>query len=122
MSKNKGFFALFKTKAERSAYAKWRRDQYNKEHPKLNWKVRADVIYMKNGGVVDYRMQDVAMGSSKHRTKKEALARYNAAVNSEKNNKSYVLNKSGQNKLNERDSGDCSFYEYKLVKINERQK
>ena len=38
MSRQKmAFLDLFKTKAERKAYAKGRKDQYNKEHPKLKW-------------------------------------------------------------------------------------
>lgn len=116
------FKDLFKTKAERRAYAKGRRDQYNKEHPKLRWKVQADSIYMKNGGKVDYKFTDVVIGSSKHRTKKAALEAYNEAVAREKDWKSNVLKRSKAGKLNEYDSGDCSYYDFKLVKINERKK
>lgn len=116
------FKDLFKTKAEREAYAKGRRDQYNKEHPKLKWKVQSDAIYMKNGGVVEHKMTDVRMGSSKHKTKKEALKAYKDAIKHEKIWKENVISRSKAGKLNEFDSGDCSYYDYKLVKINERQK
>lgn len=116
------FKDLFKTKAERRAYAKGRKDQYNKEHPLYKWKVQADSIYMKNGGKIDYKFTDTKMGSSKHRTKKEAEKAYKAAIAREKDWKASVLSRSKAGKLNEYDSGDCSYYDFKLVKINEREK
>ena len=114
-------FSLFKSKEEKRAYAIGRRHQYNKEHPKLNWKVQVDAIYMKNGNKVDYKFTDTA-GSGKYRTKKEAEKAYRDAVKREKNWKESVLSRSKKGKLNEYDSGDCSYNEYKLVKINERKK
>ena len=116
------FKDLFKTKAERKAYAKGRKDQYNKEHPKLKWKVQSDSIYMKNGGKVDYKFTDVKMGSSKHKTKKEALKAYNEAIKRQKDWKNNVISRSKAGKLNEYDSGDCCYYDFKIVKINEREK
>ena len=77
---------------------------------------------MKNGGKVDYKFTDVVMGSSKHRTKKEAEKAYREAIAKEKAWKSSVLSRSKAGKLNEYDSGDCSYYDFKLVKINERKK
>ena len=77
---------------------------------------------MKNGGKVDYKFTDVVMGSSKHRTKKEAEKAYREAIAKEKAWKSFVLSRSKAGKLNEYNSGDCSYYDFKLVKINERKK
>lgn len=116
------FKDLFKTKAERRAYAKGRRDQYNKEHPLYKWKVRSDSVYMKNGGKVDYKFTDVVLGSSKHRTKKEAEKALKAAIAHEKDWKASVLSRSKAGKLNEYDSDDRSYSDFKLVKINERKK
>lgn len=113
---------MFKTESERRAYAMGRRHQYNKEHPKYKWKVQADGIYMKNGGKVDYKFTDVAIGSSKHTSKKSALEALRAAIKREKNNKEYVLSRSKAGKLDEYDSQDCSYYDFKLVRIDERKK
>jgi RPA family protein len=114
-------FNLFKTNAEKRAYAIGRKHQYNKEHPLFKWKVQVDSIYMKNGNVVDYKFTDTA-GSQKYRTKKEAEAALKRAVKNEKWQKERVLKKSKAGTLNEFDSQDCNYEEFKLVKIHERKK
>ena len=115
------FKDLFKTKAERKAYAKGRRDQYNKEHPKLKWAVQGTHIYMKNGGKVD-NLFSGSIPAVKFKTKKTALDYLRKGIDREKLHKQRVIKNSKAGKLNEHDSQDRSFYEYKLVKINERAK
>ena len=62
------------------------------------------------------------LGASKFRTRKEAEKAYKAAVEREKHWKIDVLKRSRVGKLNERDSGDRTYYDFKLVKINERKR
>ena len=51
---------------------------------------------MKNGGKADYKFTDVVMGSSKHRTKKEAEKALKSAIAHEKDWKENVLKRSKQ--------------------------
>lgn len=113
-------FNLFKTKAEKRAYAIGRKHQYDKEHPLMKYKVSVDSIYMNNSNKIDYRMKDIKMGSSYHKTKKSALKALKEAISREKNQKEYVLRKAKSGTLNMNDSGDHSYYDFKIVKCNKR--
>ena len=113
-------FNLFKTKAEKRAYAIGRKHQYNMEHPLMKYKVSVDSIYMNNENKVEYRMKDVKMGSSYHKTKKSALKALRDAINGEKYQKQHVLSKAKAGTLNMYDSQDHSYYDFKIVKCNKR--
>ena len=112
-------FNLFKTKAEKKAYAIGRKHQYDKEHPLMKYKVSSSVVYMNNQNKVDHRY-DVKMGSSYHKTKKDALKALRKAVKGEEIQKQRVLKKAKAGTLNMRDSQDHSYYDFKIVKCNKR--
>ena len=67
------FKDLFKTKAERKAYVKGRRDQYNKEHPKLKWGIETKTKYFNKDGSLCNNPSWTLYDPNKFKTKQEAL-------------------------------------------------
>lgn len=116
------FKDLFKTKAEREAYARGRKDQYNKEHPKLRWGVQS-IHYSFNEDGTPYGTPYTTMNeTAKFKTKKQALSVLNDAEKSMLRHKNRVLDAVKKKKVNIYDSEDSGYTDYKLVKINERKK
>ena len=115
------FKDLFKTKAEREAYAKGRKDQYNKEHPKLRWGVETTTFRFNSDGSLDGKSTRV-FAHNKYQTKQEARDALTRAVKSEKYQERRVLDAVRKRKVNVRDSDDCQFDKFRLVRINERKK
>ena len=113
-------FSLFKSEAEKRAYAIGRKHQYNKEHPLMKYKVSVDSIYMNNDNKIEHRSKDIKLYSSYHKTKKSALEALKERKASEKNQKEYVLRKAKNGTLNMNDSSDHSYYEFKIKKVNKR--
>lgn len=110
------FKDLFKTKAERRAYAKGRKDQFNKEHPKLKWGVKTTTYYFNEDGSLFHKGSSVHPGA-KFRTKKEATSALKRVIKNEKYNKAKVKEAVRKKKVTRENSYD----DFKLVKINERQ-
>ena len=116
------FKDLFKTKAERRAYAKGRRDQYNKEHPKLKYAVASTNYHFKEDGSHLSKPYTSIPNHCKYATKREAQEALKRAISSEAQRKKRVLKAVSDKKVNVFDSYDCSYSDFKLVKINERKK
>ncbi len=116
------FKDLFKTKAEREAYAKGRRDQYNKEHPKLRWGVESIHYNFNEDGTLYGKPYTTMTSTAKFKTKKEALSVCNDAKKAGKLRKKRVLDAVKKKKVNVYDSSDSSYTDYRLVKLNERKK
>ena len=109
---------LFKSKAERRAYAKGRRDQFNKEHPKLRWGVVTNKKYFNSDGSLHSSSDGPVSG---YRTKKEALEVLRRAHKTEKMKKERFMRLKKEGKINEHNSHDCSYDESRLVRINKRK-
>ncbi len=114
------FKDLFKTKAERKAYAKGRKDQYNKEHPKFNWGIETTTHKYNADGSLDGKPYGRVLPGGRFKTKKEARAALERAVKNEHYHKESVLKAARSGKVNIYDSNDSQFDTFKLVKINER--
>lgn len=115
------FKDLFKTKAERRAYAKGRRDQYNKEHPKLNWGVETTTFRFNSDGSLDSKSSRVLPGSA-FKTKNEAIGALERAIRNEQYQKKKVLSAARNKNVNIFNSDDCQYDSFRLVKINERKR
>ena len=116
-----GFKDLFKTKAEQKAYAKGRRDQYNKEHPLMRWGIETTTFHYNSDGSLSHKTKGRILPGSKFKTKREALTAFERAVNNERYQKERVLKASRSKNVNIYDSQDCQYDTYKIVKINERK-
>ncbi|MBQ3589829.1 MAG: hypothetical protein II980_05190 [Clostridia bacterium] len=114
------FKDLFKTKAERKAYAKGRKDQYNKEHPKLKWGIQTTSYVFNKDGSLSYKDVDV-YSRNKFKTKKQALEALKHSRELEKYKKARILEAVKNKNVNIYSSHDSRYSDYKLVKINERQ-
>lgn len=122
MKNKKGFLGLFKTKAEQKAYAIGRRHQYNKEHPKLKWGVETTTYNFNEDGSHYVKPWVRVHDYHKYSSKKQAEAVLKRAIEDEENSKMRVLKAVKNKKVNIYDSADCSYNDYRLVKINERKK
>ena len=111
---------LFKTNAEKKAYALGRRHQYNKEHPLMKYKVAVDCVYMNNDNKIEHISKDCKSYSSYHKSKKSAMESLNEAIKREKDQKEYVLRKAKAGTLNMYDSQDHSYYDFKMIRCNKR--
>lgn len=116
------FKDLFKSKAERRAYAKGRRDQYNKEHPKLRYAIETTTYRFDENGSIENKPYGRILPGFKYRTKKEAIASLNRAIKQEKHRKARVLKDVKRGKVDIYDSAHDQYDDFKLVKINERKK
>lgn len=116
------FKDLFKTKAEREAYAKGRRDQYNKEHPKLRYAIETTTYRYNEDGSLANKPYGRVLPGSKFKTKKEAQAALERAVKNEKHTKQVVQDAARKGKVNIYDSAFDQYDDYKLIRINERAK
>ena len=116
-----GFKDLFKSKAEQKAYAQGRRDQYNKEHPKLKWGLESTRFYFNKDGTIFSKSTSV-LPSDKYTSRSAALEGLNKRNKEMKLQKQRVLEAVKRKNVNEFNSYDCSYTDYKLVKINERKK
>ena len=116
------FKDLFKTKAEREAYARGRKDQYNKEHPKLRWGVQSIHYSFNEDGTLYGTPYTTMNESAKFKTKKQALSVLNDAEKSMLRRKNRVLDAVKKKKVDIYQSVDSSYTDYKFVKINERKK
>ena len=112
---------LFKTKAEREAYAKGRKDQYNKEHPKLRWGIETTTFRFNSDGSLDGKSARV-LSHNKYKTKQEARAALTRAVKSEMYQERRVLDAARKKRVNVHNSDDCQFDRFRLVRINERKR
>ena len=112
------FKDLFKTKAERFAYAKGRRDQYNKEHPLTNYAVEA-IHHSFNKDGTRYGEPYSVLGS-RHKTASEANKACKAANEREKYRKKRVLEAVRNKKVNVFSSNDSTYTEYRVIKKKER--
>ena len=122
MAKKNGLFGLFKTKAERKAYAIGRRHQYDKEHPKLKWGVETTTYNFNEDGSHQNKPWVRVHDFDKYKSKKQAEAALKRAIENEKFDKARVMNDVKNKKVNIFDSADNSYNDYRLVKINERKK
>ena len=116
------FKDLFKSKKERSAYAKGRRDQYNKEHPKLRYGIETTTFTFNADGTLFTKPYGSVLPGHKFKTKKEANAALARAKKNESVRKKAVKDAVRKGKVNVYDSYSSHYNEYKLVKINERKK
>ena len=116
------FKDLFKTKAERRAYAKGRRDQYNKEHPKLRYAIETTTYRFNENGTLANRPYGRVLPGGKFKTKKEAESALFRARKNESHTKRIVKEAVRKGKVNIYDSAYDQYDEYKLIKINERAK
>lgn len=122
MAKKKGVLSLFKTKAERKAYAIGRRHQYNKEHPKFKWGIETTTYNFNEDGSYYNKPWVTVHDRNKYKSKKQAEAALKRAIEDEKFDKERVLKAVKNKKVNIFDSADSSYNDYRLVKINERKK
>ena len=114
------FKDLFKSKAERRAYAKGRKDQYNKEHPRLKWGIQTTTyIFDKDGSL--WNTDTDIYSEDKYSSKKDASRALNNQVNEEKYRKEKVLKSVKKKDVNVHSAHDCAYRDYKLVRINERK-
>ena len=111
----------YKTKAERKAYAKGRKDQYNKEHPLYKWGVETTTFRFNKDGSLNSKSSRVLPGF-KFFTKKDALDALERAVRNEEFQQKRVSKAVKNKSVNIYDSDDCQFDKFKLVKISERKK
>ena len=116
------FKDLFKTKAERKAYAKGRKDQYNKEHPKLRYAIETTTFRFNEDGTLANKPFGRVLPGCKYKTKKEATAALSRARKREAYTKKLVQESVRKGKVNINDSAYDQYDNYKLIKINERQK
>lgn len=115
------FKDLFKTKAERKAYAKGRKDQYNKEHPLYKWGVETTTFRFNKDGSLDSKSSRVLPGS-KFFTKKDAKGALERAIRNEEYHEKRILKAVKNKNVNIYDSDDCQYNKFRLVKISERKR
>ena len=116
------FKDLFKSKAERRAYARGRRDQYNKEHPKLRYAIETTTYQFEEDGSLLKKPYSRILPGGKFKTKKDAETALRAARDRESATKKHVLESVRKGKVNIYNSAYDQYDDYKLVKINERKK
>ena len=112
------FKDLFKTKAERRAYAVGRRHQYNKEHPLTRFAVEAVHYSFNKDGTRNGTPYSVL--GSRHKTASEAKQACKEANEKAKYRKERVLEAVRNKKVNVFSSQDSGYTEYRVVKKKER--
>ena len=116
------FKDLFKTKAEREAYAKGRRDQYNKEHPKLRYGVESVHYSFNEDGTLYGTPYTTINETAKFSSKKQALSVLESSRKSMALRKKRVLDAVKKKKVDVYRSDNSTYTDYRLVKLNERKK
>lgn len=118
MAKRSKISSLFKTKSEQRAYAKGRRDQYNKEHPMTNWVVKA-IHHSFNEDGTPYG-KPYAVDGSRHKTLAAAKKAVKSANERERFRKERVLEAVRNKKVNIYSSHDSTYTEFRLEKEKKR--
>ena len=118
MAKVSKISSLFKSKAEQRAYAKGRRDQYNKEHPLTNWVVKA-LHHSFNEDGTPYG-KPYSVDGSRHKSLSKAKEAVRAANEREKFRKERVLEAVRKKKVNVYNSYDSTYTEFVLKKEKKR--
>ena len=113
------FKDLFKTKAERRAYAIGRKHQYDKEHPLMHYAVEAIHYSFDEKGKPYGR--PYTMVSSSHKSATEAQKACRRANEMQRFRKQRVLEAVKKKKVNIHNSVDCTYTDYRVVKKKSRQ-